>query len=155
MSLSGTINAVYVRSQDLRRVCEYYGEKCSPASLSCWFKRYVGAQFMVVGLGSTWEESSFDLAKDSREFGEAIGLRLRTRGDDALVYEHWKDGQRVRRLSFSPGEGWSSVEGLPEAWESRAFAEPVSPGQAEPALEGASLFCALLAHFRLPGVWPD
>ena len=157
MSLSGTINAVYVRSQDLRRVCEYYGgEQCNAANLVCSSRRYVGAEFMAVKVDSSWGEEPFDLAEDSREFGEAVGLRLKTRGsEDAVVYEHWQDGRWVRRLTFTPGLGWDRVQGEPEAWEEKLFTKPLAKGARVPALKGDALFMALLAHFRLPGIWPD
>ncbi len=156
MSLSGTINAVYVRSQDLRRVCAVYAEGCSAADLTRWFKRYVGAKFMAVKVDSFWKEEPFDLAEDSREFGEAVGLRLKTRGDeDSVVYEHWKDGKWVRRLTFTPELGWDCVQGESEAWEAKVFTEPLAKGARVPALKGDAFFMTLLAHFRLPGVWPD
>jgi hypothetical protein len=156
VSLSGTINAVYVRSRDLRRVCEVYAEGCPAADLTSWFKRCIGAEFMAVKMDSSWGTEPFDLAEDSREFGEAIGLRLKTRGnEDAVVYEHWKDGRWVRRLSFSPDSGWDCVQGEPEAWEAKVFTEPLAEGARRPVLQGDALFMALLAFFRLPGVWPD
>ena len=156
MSISGTIDAVYIRSRDLRRVCEYYAGQCDAANLVCSFKRYIGAEFVAVKVDSSWGEEPFDLAEDSREFGEAVGLRLKTRGnEDAVVYEHWKDGEWVRRLTFTPQLGWDRVQGEPEDWEARIFPEPLAQGARVPDLKGDALFMALLAHFRLPGIWPD
>lgn len=156
MSLSGTISAVYVRSRDLRRVCEHYGPDRVPADLACSVERYIGAEFMAVRVGSEWGEEPFDLAEDSQEFGEAVGLRLKTRGgEDAVVFEHWKDGKWVRRLAFTPERGWDRVQGEPEAWEADAFSEPITEGARRPVLKGDALFLTLLSHFRLPGVWPD
>ncbi|MCX5795050.1 MAG: hypothetical protein NTY77_06120 [Elusimicrobia bacterium] len=155
MSLTGAINAVYVRSQDLRRICEAYAEGCPAVNLTKWFKRYVGAEFMAVKVDASWADEPFDLAMDSREFGEAIGLRLKTRdNEDSVVYEHWKDGKWVRRLTFTPELGWDCVQGEPEAWEGKVFGAPPSQGARLPALQGDALFMALLSHFRLPGVWP-
>jgi hypothetical protein len=43
---------------------------------------------------------------------------------DAFAFQHWKDGKRLRRLTFGCYEKertWEEVDGSPEPWEAQAF----------------------------------
>lgn len=147
--MTGILNALYVRGDDLERVRTFYRDEYDLDGI----EGRVGAAFLAVEVSSSGDFTQDpDLSADSRAFGEAILLQLTSFGDDVFLYDHWRQGQVARRLHYSP-RAWTLVEGAPEPWEERAFLEtPRSGADASFATEG--VLAALIKHVGLPSIWP-
>jgi hypothetical protein len=148
--VSGILNALYIRGDDLERVRAHYRDEYDLDGL----EGRVGAAFLAVEVSAS---SDFvedpDLSADSTAFGEAILVQLTSFGtDDVFLYDHWRQGQVARRLHYAP-RAWTLVEGTPEPWEERAFLDTPKRGAAASfATEG--VLAALIKHLGLPSIWP-
>jgi hypothetical protein len=61
-----------------------------------------------------------DLAALSRDFGEAIAIKVQTVAD-LVIYDHFVSGSRVRGLTYAGEAGWVRVVGSAEPWEATAL----------------------------------
>jgi hypothetical protein len=61
-----------------------------------------------------------DLASLSKSFGEAFSIQVHSVAD-LVIYDHFRDGERARGLTFAGEAGWVRVTGAPEAWEKDHF----------------------------------
>jgi hypothetical protein len=64
-----------------------------------------------------------DLAALSRDFGEAFSIQVHSVAD-LVIYDHFRDGERARGITFAGEAGWIRVVGAPEAWEAGYFFAP-------------------------------
>jgi hypothetical protein len=147
--MSGVLNALYVRGDDLEKVRARYADEYDVDGV----EGRVGPAFICVEAG---HESDFvddpDLSADSEAFGEAILLQLTSFGDDVFRYDHWREGRLARRVHYAPG-AWVRVEGVPEPWEERAFLDTPKKGKA-PRLDTHGVLAAMIKHLGLPTLWP-
>ncbi len=103
------------KRKNLPALREAYEKKYGPVQIDD------GRAWAAIGPEDLFDIAPFDLAAESRQFGEAIGLRVSTYGDDCLVYDHWVNGENLRALTYEPNDGWIRVAGEPEPWEEDAF----------------------------------
>jgi hypothetical protein len=61
-----------------------------------------------------------DLAALSRDFGEALAIKVQTVAD-FVIYDHFVAGSRVRGLTYAGEAGWVRVVGSAEPWEGPAL----------------------------------
>jgi hypothetical protein len=61
-----------------------------------------------------------DLASLSRDFGEAVAIKVQTVAD-LVIYDHFVSGSRVRGLTYAGEAGWVRVIGAAEPWEAEAL----------------------------------
>jgi hypothetical protein len=61
-----------------------------------------------------------DLAQLSRDFGEAFSIQVHSVAD-LIVYDHFREGERARGLTYAGEAGWIRVFGTPEPWEAPFF----------------------------------
>lgn len=149
--MGGVLNALYVRGDggDLERVRAHYADEYDLDGL----EGRVGEVFVAVDVSASSDfADDADLSADSEAFGEAILVQLTSFGDDAFLYDHWRQGQLARRLHYTPG-AWTAVAGVPEPWEERAFLDPPKVGAAG-SLNTEGVLAALIKHVGLPAIWP-
>lgn len=147
--MTGVLNALYVRGDDLERVRARYADEYDLDGL----EGRVGAAFVAVEVSTSGDfADDADLSADSEAFGEAILVQLTSFGDDAFLYDHWRQGRLARRLHYTPG-AWTAVQGVPEPWEERAFLDSPRVGAAG-GLNTEGVLAALIKHLGLPVIWP-
>ena len=64
-----------------------------------------------------------DLSELSRTFSEAFSVQVHSVAD-LVIYDHFREGERTRGLSYAGEAGWVRVVGAPEAWETGFFFAP-------------------------------
>ncbi|ALG68117.1 hypothetical protein [Beggiatoa leptomitoformis] len=69
---------------------------------------------------------------------------------EQLFYEHWKEGNLVRALTYNVTVGWEKVEGTPELWEADFFSEPLKQGAQPPDFSAEDFYYQLKVYFGFP-----
>jgi len=96
-----------------------------------------------------------DLAALSRDFGEALAIKVQTVAD-FVIYDHFVAGSRVRGLTYAGEAGWVRVVGSAEPWEASALFSKAKLEELIEELEG-DLEADALARDKadLERLWKD